>query len=73
MTEQTGKFLMIAGIILLLAGAVFYFGGKGSIGKLPGDIVVKKPGLTFYFPLGTSIIISLLLSIALYWYYKLRG
>lgn len=63
---------MVAGLMLLVAGALIYFGGRGGIGKLPGDIILKKPGYTFYFPLGTSIMVSLLLSLAIYLYYKLR-
>ncbi|MFA0961983.1 DUF2905 domain-containing protein [Roseivirga sp. BDSF3-8] len=74
MTEQTGKMLMVAGAVIFFAGLIFFIGSKtGGLGKLPGDIVVKKPGFSFYFPLGTSILLSIILSLLLYLYYKLRG
>ncbi|MFS0861701.1 DUF2905 domain-containing protein [Fredinandcohnia sp. 179-A 10B2 NHS] len=56
-----GKMLMIMGIILLVIGFVWQF-----IGKLPGDIVVKKGNTTFYFPIVTSIVISIVLSFIFY-------
>lgn len=52
------KFLMIAGIILIVIGLVWQF-----IGRLPGDIVIKKGNSTFYFPIVTSIIVSIVLSL----------
>lgn len=64
---------MAAGAILFVAGIIFYFGGKGGLGRLPGDIAVKKPGFSFYFPLESSIVISIIVSLAIYLYYKLRS
>ncbi|AQX53630.1 DUF2905 domain-containing protein [Priestia flexa] len=52
------KFVMIVGGILLLVGFLLQF-----IGKLPGDILIKKGNTTFYFPIVTSIVISILLSL----------
>ncbi|WP_142255434.1 DUF2905 domain-containing protein [Bacillus sinesaloumensis] len=52
---------MIMGVLLLVVGFVMHF-----IGKLPGDIVVKKGNTTFYFPIVTSIIISVVLSLIFY-------
>jgi hypothetical protein len=67
MQQQLGKILIIAGGLLLLAGLLFYFFDRIPLfGKLPGDIVVKKKNFTFYFPLATSIIISILLSLLFY-------
>ncbi|MCE5317578.1 MAG: DUF2905 domain-containing protein [Parachlamydia sp.] len=61
------RLLIIAGLILTGIGLLLYF--KGSIpylGKLPGDITIKGEHFHFYFPLTTSLLISLVLSIVLY-------
>ena len=64
--EEVGKLLIYAGVILITVGilviGISKFGGSIPIGKLPGDIYIKKDNFVFYFPLGTSILISLLLS-----------
>lgn len=63
---QIGKSLMIIGLFLLALGAWLWLGGKlPGIGKLPGDIFIKRGNFTFYFPLGTSILLSIILSIIL--------
>jgi len=62
-----GKMLMIMGILLLVVGLIMHF-----IGKLPGDIVVKKGNTTFYFPIVTSIVISIVLSLIFYVFGKFR-
>jgi uncharacterized membrane protein HdeD (DUF308 family) len=61
-----GKILIIAGIVLILFGLLFIFDSKLPLGKLPGDIVIKKGNFTFYFPLGLSIIISIILTLIMY-------
>ncbi|KKS98533.1 MAG: hypothetical protein UV73_C0001G0054 [Candidatus Gottesmanbacteria bacterium GW2011_GWA2_43_14] len=66
-----GKLLITLGIVLVLLGFFFTFSVKiPFIGKLPGDILIKKDGFTFYFPLTTSIIISLLVSLILKFFQK---
>lgn len=65
--HQLGKSLLIIGGLIFLAGLILYFFDRiPFIGKMPGDIVVKKKNFTFYFPLASSIILSILLSLALY-------
>lgn len=62
--NELGKFLLMAGIVMTLAGLALVFLPRiGFFGKLPGDIMVKKGNFTFYFPLATSLILSILLSI----------
>lgn len=62
-----GKFLIITGAVIIVLGIVLYFSDRlPSIGKLPGDIVIKKENFTFYFPLATSIILSIVISLVLY-------
>ena len=62
-----GKILILFGILLIILGVIFSFLGKiPYLGKLPGDIFVKKENFTFYFPLTTCILISIILSLIFY-------
>jgi hypothetical protein len=63
-----GKGLVFAGGILVLVGFVFILFGRGNIplGRLPGDIIYRGKNSTFYFPLATSILVSVALSLLLY-------
>lgn len=63
MFQMMGRMLMTFGIILTAIGALIYFGSKIGIGRLPGDIVIRKGNFTFYFPLITSLLLSLVLTI----------
>jgi len=64
--DSLGKILMAAGILLLIIGAVLSFGEKiFSLGRLPGDIYIEKGNGKFYFPIVTSLIISVILTIVL--------
>jgi len=66
-----GKILIIIGAIMAVIGAIFLLGDKIPwIGRLPGDIIIKRDKFTFYFPLMTSIIISLLLTLLFYLFRK---
>jgi hypothetical protein len=59
-----GKILIFSGIVLVVIGLILILGDKIPwIGRLPGDIYIKRDKFTFYFPLMTSIIISLLLTL----------
>lgn len=61
------KLLVMAGVILIIAGLVWQVGGRFlNLGRLPGDIVVEKENFRFYFPLMTSIIVSVVLSLLFY-------
>ena len=65
--QQIGKLLIFAGIFILVLGVIFIFGDKiPFIGRLPGDIIIKKKNFTFYFPIVTSIILSLIISFILF-------
>jgi uncharacterized membrane protein len=63
--ESVGKLLIFLGFVLVLIGVFFLFFEKLplNIGKLPGDIYIKKDNFVFYFPLTTSILISLVLTL----------
>ncbi|MCC7033729.1 MAG: DUF2905 domain-containing protein [Acidobacteria bacterium] len=59
-----GRMLMFAGGAMLVVGALLSFGGKIPwLGRLPGDIVIEREHVRFYFPIVTSILISIVLSL----------
>ncbi|OEG00191.1 hypothetical protein BHF71_05750 [Vulcanibacillus modesticaldus] len=61
------KMFISLGIVLIIIGVIWQLGGKFlSLGRLPGDIFIKKGNFTFYFPLMTSIVLSILLTGILY-------
>ncbi|MFV9510905.1 DUF2905 domain-containing protein [Tepidibacillus sp. LV47] len=61
------KLLISIGIVFIIVGILWQVGGRFlSLGRLPGDIVIKKDNFTFYFPLMTSIVLSLILSGIMY-------
>lgn len=62
-----GKLLIITGLIIVVLGVIVYFSDRfPSIGRLPGDIVIKRENFTFYFPLATSILLSIIISLIFY-------
>jgi hypothetical protein len=64
MMPGIGKLFIVLGVVLILVGLAFMFGDKiPYIGKLPGDIFIKKEKFSFYFPITTSILISIILTI----------
>lgn len=65
--ETIARYLMIGGILLFLIGGGIYLAAKFGIplGRLPGDIRIEGDGFSFYFPLGTSILVSVVLTIVL--------
>ena len=65
--ENIGRLLMLGGIILLLVGGGIYLSAKFGIplGRLPGDIRIENGNFTFYFPLTSSILVSVALTIVL--------
>jgi len=69
-----GKFMIIIGILFILLGIFITYGPKlPFLGKLPGDITIDKGNFRIYFPLATSIVISILISFLLYLYHRLRN
>ena len=65
MDQQTGKYIILAGICICVAGILIYFFHDYFkwIGKLPGDIRIEKGNFHFYFPLATMIVISVIITI----------
>jgi Protein of unknown function (DUF2905) len=66
--SDLGKLLVVAGAIAVVAGIVLILLGRTNIplGRLPGDIVYRGKNTTFYFPLATSILVSVVLSVVMY-------
>ncbi|HSY14151.1 MAG TPA: DUF2905 domain-containing protein [Verrucomicrobiae bacterium] len=69
-----GRMLVILGGVLLVVGLILILAGKANlpIGRLPGDIVYRGKNTTFYFPLVTSILLSVILSLVLYFVNRMR-
>ncbi len=67
MSPQVGKYMIIGGIVLLLAGLIVYFfyDKLTWLGRLPGDIRIEKENVKFYFPIVTMLLLSLLLTVIL--------
>ena len=67
-----GKMLIIFGVVCIIIGGILMLSGKVAwFGRLPGDILVQKKNFTFYFPLATSILLSILLTL-IFWLIKKR-
>jgi hypothetical protein len=63
--ENTGRFLMLGGILLFIVGGLIFLATKSGIpfGRLPGDIHIERENFSFHFPLASSILVSILLTI----------
>jgi hypothetical protein len=66
--EHFGKLLIIIGLVTIAVGGIMLIAGKLPwLGRLPGDIVIERKNYSFYFPLATSILISIILSL-IFWF-----
>jgi hypothetical protein len=68
-----GRFLILAGVLLILAGLAVTYGAKFPIrlGRLPGDIAIHGKNSAFYFPLTTCILLSVVLSLVMWLFRRL--
>ena len=74
-TQFLGRALIGIGLAVLILGVAVYFGGKAGffgLGKLPGDVRIERENVSFYFPITTSIVISVILTVVLMLLSKLR-
>jgi hypothetical protein len=68
---EFGRLFIIIGIVLVVIGVIYtIFPNGGGFPKLPGDILVRRGNFTFYFPIVTSIIISVILTIILHFFFR---
>ena len=65
MSPQTGKWIVLAGVLIIVIGALIYFfyDKLNWLGKLPGDIRIERENFRFYFPITTMIIISVIITL----------
>jgi len=69
--SDLARFLIIAGLVLVAVGVVLLLAPKIPwLGRLPGDFTFRRGNFTFYFPLGTCILISVILTLVLYLFRK---
>ncbi len=72
--EGIGRIIIIAGIIMVVLGLILAFGGHiPFLGKLPGDIVIRKDGFPFYFPVVTLLLLSLVLTLLINFIWRFIG
>lgn len=65
MTQQTGKYMIVFGAVVVAVGVVVYFFGNKLhwLGRLPGDLRIERANVRFYFPLATMLLFSILLTV----------
>ena len=65
--QEAGRFVILLGIFIVVVGIVLYMGwgakAFGWLGRLPGDVRIERDGFRFYFPIATSIILSIILTV----------
>jgi hypothetical protein len=65
--QELGRLVLVMGLILVLIGGLLLLGGRIPwLGRLPGDILIQRRNFTFYFPLATGILISIVLTLFLW-------
>ncbi len=64
-----GRFLVIAGIVLVIVGLAWPWLGRFGLGRLPGDIVIERENFRFYFPIVTSLVVSAAATL-LIWFFR---
>ncbi len=62
------KLLITIGLVILVIGLLWPVISKLGLGRLPGDILIRREGFTFYFPLATSIIVSVVITLIIWWF-----
>lgn len=64
------RLLIILGVVLIAVGLLWPLLEKSGLGRLPGDILIEREGFRFYLPITTSLLISLVLSLVLWWFHR---
>ncbi len=73
MTDTVGRVLLSLGLVLVVVGIVIWVGGRlVPLGRLPGDILIRRGNTTLYFPLATGLVLSLILTLLVHLWQKLR-
>ncbi len=66
---DAGRFLILAGLVLVVVGFLWPYLGRVGLGRLPGDIVVEREGFRLYVPITTSLLISAVLTLG-FWLFR---
>jgi hypothetical protein len=66
---DVGRFLILAGIVLVVVGLLWPYLGRLGLGRLPGDIVVEREGFRLYVPITTSLLVSAVLTLG-FWLFR---
>ena len=61
-----GRWLVIAGVLLIALGLLLQTGAMSWVGRLPGDVRIERPGFSFYFPVTSMLVVSAVISAAVY-------
>jgi ribose/xylose/arabinose/galactoside ABC-type transport system permease subunit len=69
---EIGKILIGIGAITVVVGLILFLVGKTPLGRLPGDFIVRRENFTFIFPVATCIIISVVLSVMMWLFFRFR-
>ena len=72
MARELGRFLVVTGVMLILIGLFLTAGGRLGLGRLPGDISVSRGNLRIYIPLGSCLLLSVVLT-TLFWLFARRS
>ncbi|MBW2675782.1 MAG: DUF2905 domain-containing protein [Deltaproteobacteria bacterium] len=64
------KFLIITGLILIIAGILWPWLGDLSLGRLPGDIMISRPNMKVYIPITTMVVVSLIISLIMWLFHR---
>ncbi len=70
--NEVGKILIFIGLMMIIIGGFVVILGRLGFGKLPGDIVIQKRNFTFIFPLASSIVLSIILTIVMWIIFRFR-
>jgi len=70
--NDIGKMLIFIGLIIIIIGFLITVLGRLGLGRLPGDIIIQKKNFTFIFPLASSIVISIILTILMWIIFRIK-
>lgn len=68
--SSVGRFFLIAAVVLAVLGVILILAGRGLIPRLPGDIAIERESFRIYIPLGTSILVSVVLTLLLNLFFR---
>ncbi len=68
--QQVGRFLVVAGVSIAVLGGLFLLGGAVGLGRLPGDISLRRGNTRVYMPLATCIVLSIVATVALNLFFR---